>query len=92
MNSVHASLFPKLRVLISAKCSETACLCTVMVLVRASGRGDYYGVAQVCTDLVERWDDLTLNFRTHRQTSLSAVRAQPSFEAHVFENRVSIPR
>ena len=46
----------------------------------------------VCSELVERWDDVSLYFGTHRLTAASEVRSHPKFEIHAFEDRLSRPR
>ena len=43
-------------------------------------------------ELVERWDDISLYFGTHRPTAVAEVSTQPSFESHVLEDRLSRPR
>ena len=43
-------------------------------------------------ELVERWDDISLYFGTHRPTAVAEVRTQPNFESHVLEDRLSRPR
>ena len=50
-------------------------------------------MTQVCAELVERWDDVSLYFGTiDRPTAATEVRTKRNFEVNVFEDRFSRSR
>ena len=56
MNSVHASRFPRFRVLISAKRSEKACPCPVMEEIKTSLRKE--NLADLAKGLAEKHKEM----------------------------------
>ena len=49
-------------------------------------------LSQVCAELVERWDDVSLDFGTHHPTVSTEFTAGPTFDVHIFEDCFSRPR
>ena len=49
-------------------------------------------LGQVCAEKIDRWNDVSLYFATHRHTASTEVRTQSKFDVHIFKDRLSRPR
>ena len=71
-------------------------LCSNSVLILfyfvRGGAARFQELSALCTELVERWDDLGAYFGVHRSNTVSETRNIASMETQVFNDALSRPR